>query len=861
MSQIENWRKTLEKCCKKSFRKIRIRKKNNKPLKENVSKLIDKRNILMNQFDDPKVKRKIEEISEEIAEEEAVENHKMIINNFKSLSENVENINLQQMWKLSKKMWPKNGVTLPTAKRNTRGKIVSGPREIRNILAREYKDRLRSRPMRPDLKELKKRKKLIFDLKMKLSQAKSSPDWKMSDLEKALSNLKKNKSRDPEGYINEIFKTDVIGADLKRSLLLMFNKIRREKLIASFMNFANVTTVPKKGSLIEPRNERGIFRVSTVRYILMRIIYNMKYPIIDRKMSDCQMGARKNKGCKNNLFIINGLIHEVNKSKKMKPILLQIYDYAQMFDSVDLEQALSDLYDVGVDDDTLALLHKANKNVYMAVKTPSGLTERQTIRNCVLQGETWGSILASVQVDSIGKECMNEGYSYLYKEILPIGFLGLVDDIIGVTEAGLKAQEMNAFINMKTAEKSLQFGPSKCRSMLVGKDTSTVINSNLMVDNWSVQYIENKQTGEDDLKETYCGLTKIKKTNEQKYLGFVLSSTGDNMANIRVIKKKSIGIVKSTLNKLNSLNLKRYYFECSVILLNAMVRSSILYGSDMYYDLKETEVRQIERIEEGYLRQVLNTSKGCPITQLYLAVGHTPARFEIQKMRLLYLKYILEEDDESSLSKFFQLQLEFPTKGDWASTCLKDLEELRIEKSLEDIKLMGKRQFKKILIENGRENAFKYLISKKGSKGKENDESELCMADYLVPSTILTISEKQQLFAMKNRMVNIPANFPKPNIVKKCICGEKEDMKHIHNCEILNDGEQSNLEYEKIFEGNISEQIQVFRKFERNLKRREHLTENKKDITPPCDPLVIRCTQQSLVMDSIYIYIYITSLN
>ena len=201
----------------------------------------------------------------------------------------------------------------------------------------------------------------------------------------------------------------------------------------------------------------------------------------------------------------------------------------------------------------------------------------------------------------------------------------------------------------------------------------------------------------------------------------------------------------------------------------------------------------IERIEEGYLRQVLNTSKGCPITQLYLAVGHTPARFEIQKMRLLYLKYILEEDDESSLSKFFQLQLEFPTKGDWASTCLKDLEELRIEKSLEDIKLMGKRQFKKILIENGRENAFKYLISKKGSKGKENDESELCMADYLVPSTILTISEKQQLFAMKNRMVNIPANFPKPNIVKKCICGEKEDMKHIHNCEILNDGEQSNL--------------------------------------------------------------------
>ena len=129
------------------------------------------------------------------------------------------------------------------------------------------------------------------------------------------------------------------------------------------------------------------------------------------------MGAGKNKGCKNNIFIINGIIHEVLKSKKMKPVLLQIYDYAQMFDSVDLEQALSDLYDVGVKDDTLSLLHKANKEVHMAVKTPSGLTDRQ---NCVLQGDTFGSILSSVQVDNIGKECIAEGHTYLYKDRLRI---------------------------------------------------------------------------------------------------------------------------------------------------------------------------------------------------------------------------------------------------------------------------------------------------------------------------------------------------------------------------------------------------------------------------------------------------------
>ena len=116
---------------------------------------------------------------------------------------------------------------------------------------------------------------------------------------------------------------------------------------------------------------------------------------------------------------------------------------------------------------------------------------------------------------------MREGHSYLYKEIFSVGFLGLVDDIIGVTEAGIKVQKMNAFIPMKTAEIFLQFGPTKGKSILVEKEKD-VINSNLEVDKWSVTYVENVHTGEDNLKEIYCGPTENEKTVEQKYLGFVL---------------------------------------------------------------------------------------------------------------------------------------------------------------------------------------------------------------------------------------------------------------------------------------------------------------------------------------------------
>ena len=106
---------------------------------------------------------------------------------------------------------------------------------------------------------------------------KKSQEWTEDELDMALRDLKNNKSRDFDGFANELFKNGVIGSDLKKSLLILFNNVKKENKIPQFMNFANVTTVPKPGSRLEPANERGIFRVEIVRSILMRMIYNSKY--------------------------------------------------------------------------------------------------------------------------------------------------------------------------------------------------------------------------------------------------------------------------------------------------------------------------------------------------------------------------------------------------------------------------------------------------------------------------------------------------------------------------------------------------------------------------------------------------------
>ena len=269
--------------------------------------------------------------------------------------------------------------------------------------------------------------------------------------------------------------------------------------------------------------------------------------------------------------------------------------------------------------------------------------------------------------------------------------------------------------------------------------------------------------------------------------------------------------------------------------MNSMLRGTILYASDMYYNLKESELRHIERIEESFMRTVLQTSKGCPIVQLYLELGQIPARFEIQKMRCLYLKYILQEDENSLLKRVFELQLKDKSRGDWASTVLEDLKELQITQSFEVIKEMSSEMYSKLLKEKIKENALKYLTNKQKSKGKEIIYSEIQMAEYLQTSSPLTINQKKGMFALKNRMIEISENFPGKNMESECHCGNEESILHIYNCDLLNQGNLSNIKYENIFNGDIKDQVKVLNKFEENWKMREYLNSEKK---MPCDPLV-----------------------
>ena len=82
------------------------------------------------------------------------------------------------------------------------------------------------------------------------------------------------------------------------------------------MKKATISPIPKKGSQFQLKNERGIFIVNGVRGLLMKLIYNSKYNIIEENMSESNIGSRKNRSSIDNIFVISSIIHEQMLSKK-----------------------------------------------------------------------------------------------------------------------------------------------------------------------------------------------------------------------------------------------------------------------------------------------------------------------------------------------------------------------------------------------------------------------------------------------------------------------------------------------------------------------------------------------------------------
>lgn len=206
-------------------------------------------------------------------------------------------------------------------------------------------------------------------------------------------------------------------------------------------------------------------------------------------------------------------------------------------------------------------------------------------------------------------------------------------------------------------------------------------------------------------------MKEISHLDSDKYLGQVLSSDSKNSENITKLRNKGIGIKNKIVNILTNIPGGPFHFETAMIFRSAYLLSSILSNSEVWYSVTKHEIEVLDKLDEMLLSEIVECSRNVQRELLYLEFGLIPIAYLIKMRKQMFFHHILQQNEDSLLFCFFMAQLKNPTKGDWVTSVMEEMDELELGLQLNDIKSMTKNSFRKIVKEKVQQKALEYLLN------------------------------------------------------------------------------------------------------------------------------------------------------
>ena len=173
----------------------------------------------------------------------------------------------------------------------------------------------------------------------------------------------------------------------------------------------------------------------------------------------------------------------------------------------------------------------------------------------------------------------------------------------------------------------------------------------LCMDQWKMKKVNEARWDIRNFEDVLGDEYHMDNIEEQKYLGFVLSSNGKNTANIASRRGKGVGSVQQITSILDNMHFGHHKYKIVIILRNSIIINSMLYNSEVWYAVTNKEIEKLEQVDEMILRSVLSLPRSTPRPFLYLELGCLPIRYILITRRLMFLHYILNEDEHSLLQQ------------------------------------------------------------------------------------------------------------------------------------------------------------------------------------------------------------------
>ena len=186
--QFKQWEKQLQKVIAMCFKKVRLSKKSKMLQKQRVHNLLDQRSKGIKKNEDEVLK-----LEEQIKEEEAKLNRKKLIENVKTIKESDVS---RGIWKLKEKYFPKQKSSVPVAKKNKEGQLITNEAELKKLYLDNFIHQMSDGPILPELQSYEKEVNEKFKNVLQQTSKEKSPPWNMTELDKVLRKLNLKQSQD-----------------------------------------------------------------------------------------------------------------------------------------------------------------------------------------------------------------------------------------------------------------------------------------------------------------------------------------------------------------------------------------------------------------------------------------------------------------------------------------------------------------------------------------------------------------------------------------------------------------------------------------------------------------------------------------
>ena len=278
-----------------------------------------------------------------------------------------------------------------------------------------------------------------------------------------------------------------------------------------------------------------------------------------------------------------------------------------------MQECINDLYEAGVKSDKLNLIYQSNKNASIAVKTSSGVTEKFSITDTVMQGTVWGGLMCTTTMDMLCKSIYKEDkLLYKYRQSVEVPPLQMVDDVITASKCGATGTALNTNINTFMKMKKLQLSESKCAKIHIGTKKS--------VNTCSDQKIGNNT---------------MKNSEKEKYLGDFVTNAANSKETIKDRKQKGYGILSEISAILRDIPLGNKRTRVGLALRHAMFLNGVLFNSESWTGYDKKDIKQLEVIDHKILRIITGAHPKTPNEMLYLETGELDITNVIRVRRLL----------------------------------------------------------------------------------------------------------------------------------------------------------------------------------------------------------------------------------